>query len=191
MTPKNLRERSQQLQESAPFFSRFLGWFFNDGKSGTYWITLQIHVPVAPLVKLKEQLLFGRSGFYEFFCGGCLGSRWREKPKRRRRFVFTTWGRKGSVNLLHADRIFELKHGDCMKCSHISARNEGFETRFPKDVPWNWCNFAVFFALALLFCCGFLGHQMDQPGPSKLTLSPRLFCWGGVEICPNMEQWWW
>ena len=115
----------QRLQEFAPFFP-VLGWFFNDGKSGTYWITLQIHVPVAPLVKLKEQLLFGRSGFYEFFSGGCLGSRWREKRKRHRRlFSQHEWGRKGSVNLLPADRIFELRHGDCMKCSHISARNEG------------------------------------------------------------------
>lgn len=180
-----LRERSQLLQESAPFFSRFLGWFFNDGKSGTYWITLQIHVPVAPLVKLKEQLLFGRSGFYEFFSGGCLGSRWREKRKRHRMFVFTTWGRKGSVNLLPADRIFELRHGDCMKCSHISARNEGFETRFPKHVPWNWC------CVGVAILPWFFGASDGSTWTFKIDLITSPFCWGGVEICPNMEQWWW
>ena len=62
------------------------------------------------------------------------------------------------------------------------------KTRLPKHVPWNWCNFAVFFALALLFCRGFLGHQMDQPGPSKLTLSPRLFAgvaWKFAQIWSN------
>lgn len=126
--PNNFKNRP-------PFFPGFRGWFFTDGKSGTYWITLQIHVPVAPLVKLKEQLLFGRSGLLRVFQWRVLRSRWREKRKRHRMFVFTTRGRKGSVSLLPADRIFELRHGDCMKCSHISARNEGFETRFPKDVP--------------------------------------------------------
>ena len=62
------------------------------------------------------------------------------------------------------------------------------KTRLPNMCHEIDVTLPCFFALALLFCRGFLGHQMDQPGPSKLTLSPRLFAgvaWKFAQIWSN------